>query len=64
MESIKKNYGLSEQEVIEILKSAWKQDKLELWKKQNANKPKVKIPKVDHFDDELEGKYYIKNKFD
>ena len=64
METIKKNFALNEQEVLDVLKSAWKKDKVDLWQKQNASKPKVKIPKVDHFDDELEGKYYIKNKFD
>jgi hypothetical protein len=32
-------------------------------KKATANKPKPK-PKIDHFDEDLDGKYYIKNKLD
>ena len=64
-EIIKKELGLAEKEVIEIMKKKLTADKFELWKKKAmARKPKPKPPKIDDFDDELDGKYYIKNKFD
>jgi len=64
-EIIKKELGLAEKEVIEIMKKKLTADKFELWKKKAmASKPKPKPPKIDDFDDELDGKYYIKNKFD
>lgn len=64
-EIIKKELGLSEQEVLEIMKKRLTADKFELWKKKaSAAKPKPKPPKVDDFDEDLDGKYYIKNKFD
>jgi len=64
-EIIKKELGLAEKEVIEIMKKRLTADKFELWKKKAmASKPKPKPPKIDDFDDDLDGKYYIKNKFD
>jgi hypothetical protein len=33
-------------------------------KKQQLTKPKPKPPKLMIFDEDLDGKYYIKNKFD
>ena len=64
-EIIKKELGLAEKEVIEIMKKRLTTDKFELWKKKAmASKPKPKPPKIDDFDDDLDGKYYIKNKFD
>lgn len=64
-EIIKKDYGLSEQEVVEIMKKKLTSDKFEVWKKKaNASKPKPKMPKIDDLDDDLDEKYYIKNKFD
>jgi len=64
-EIIKKELGLAEKEVIEIMKKKLTADKFELWKKKAmASKPKPKPPKIDDFDDDLDGKYYIKNKFD
>lgn len=39
-------------------------DNFELWKKKaQAKKPKPK-PIIDLYDDELDSKYYIKNKLD
>lgn len=64
-EIIKKEFGLAEKEVIEIMKKKLTADKFELWKKKAmASKPKPKPPKIDDFDDDLDGKYYIRNKFD
>ena len=64
-EIIKKEFGLADKEVLEIMKKKLTADKFELWKKKaNAAKPKPKAPKFDEFDEELDGKYYIKNKFD
>ena len=64
-EIIKKEFGLAEKEVLEIMKKKLTADKFELWKKKAiAAKPKPKAPKFDEFDEELDGKYYIKNKFD
>ena len=64
-EIIKKELGLAEKEVIEIMKKKLTADKFELWKKKAmASKPKPKPPRIDEFDDDLDGKYYIKNKFD
>lgn len=62
-EEIKKQYGLSEKEVTDIMKKKLSQDNFELWKKKTA----AKKPKPANFnsiqDDELDTKYYIRNKF-
>ncbi len=64
-EIIKKEFGLSEKEVLEIMKKKMPAEKFEMWKKKaNATKPKPKSTKIDDFDEDLDGKYYIKNKFD
>ena len=64
-EIIKKEFGLSETEVLEIMKKKLPTDKFDIWKKKaNAAKPKPKPIKIDDLDDDLDGKYYIKNKFD
>jgi len=64
-EIIKKDFNLSEQEVLEIMKKKLTADKFDIWKKKAmASKPKPKAAKIDDFDEDLEGKYYIKNKFD
>lgn len=62
-EEIKKIFGLAEKEVTEIMKKQLSTDNFELWKKKvAARKPKPK-PVYDEFDDELDAKYYIRNKF-
>ncbi|WP_293871543.1 TIGR03643 family protein [Flavobacterium sp.] len=62
-EVIKEEFGLSENEVSEMMRKLLSKDKFELWKKKVAgSKPKPKLI-IDDFDD-LDSKYYIKNKFD
>ena len=64
-EIIKKEFGFAEKEILEIMKKRLTADKFELWKKKAmASKPKPKPPKIDDFDEDLDGKYYIKNKMD
>ena len=64
-EIIKKEFGLAEKEVLEIMKKKMTAEKYEMWKKKAiASKPKPKPMKIDDFDDDLDGKYYIKNKLD
>ena len=62
---IKKEFGLAEKEILEIMKKKMPTEKFEMWKKKaTANKPKPKPLKIDDFDEDLDGKYYIKNKLD
>lgn len=62
-EEIKKEFGIAEKEVTEIMRKRLSADNFELWKKKvAARKPKPK-PVPDEFDDELDSRYYIKNKF-
>ena len=62
-EIIKKEFGLAEKEVLEIMKKKMPAEKFEMWKKKAlASKPKP--AKIDDFDEDLDGKYYIKNKLD
>jgi uncharacterized protein (TIGR03643 family) len=64
-EIIKKEYGLAEKEILEIMKKKMPTEKFEMWKKKaTASKPKPKPLKIDDFDEDLDGKYYIKNKLD
>jgi len=64
-EIIKKEFGFAEREIIDIMKKRLPADKFEQWKKKAmAAKPKPKPQKFDDFDEDLDGKYYIKNKLD
>ena len=64
-EIIKKEFNFAEKEVLDLMKKNMKADKYELWKKKAiASKPKQKPPRIDNFDEDLDGKYYIKNKLD
>jgi uncharacterized protein (TIGR03643 family) len=64
-EAIKEEFGISENEVTEFMKKKLSKDKFELWKKKiTTSKPKPKQINIDEFDDDLDGKYYLKNKFD
>ncbi len=65
LQEIKKEFGISEKEVTEIMKKRLPSDSFELWKKKIASKkPK---PKPQNFsaieDDDLDNKYYINKKF-
>ena len=64
-EVIKEEFGTSEKEVLEIMKKRLPKEKFELWRtKANASKPKPKPLVRDDFDEDLDGKYYMKNKID
>lgn len=63
-EVLKEGFGLAEIEVTELMRKRLSKDNFELWKKKaTASKPKPK-PFFNDFDDDLDSKYYIKNKFD
>jgi uncharacterized protein (TIGR03643 family) len=64
-EMIKEEFGVPEKDVIEIMRKRLTKDKFELWRqKASASKPKPKPVIIDDFEEELNGKYYIKNKID
>lgn len=64
-EEIKKEFGLNEKEVTEIMRKRLSADNFELWKKKTAaKKPKPRPQVYDELDEELDSKYYFKNKFD
>ncbi len=62
-EEIKKEFGITEKEVTEIMRKRLSADNFEMWKKKvAAKKPKPKpLSSID--DDDLDSKYYFKNKF-
>lgn len=63
-EVIKEEFGITENDVTELMRKRLSKDQFELWKKKvTASKPKPKQVSKDDFDD-LDGKYYLKNKFD
>ncbi len=65
IETIKKDFGLSEQEILDLMKKNMSPQKFEAWKKKaQTAKARPKPIKIDDFDEDLDGKYYIKNKFD
>lgn len=64
-EVIKEEFGINENDVTELLRKRLSKDQFELWKKKvAASKPKPKQVNIDDFDEDLDGKYYLKNKFD
>jgi len=63
-EVLKAEFGLTENEVTELMRKRLSKDNFELWKKKAAaSKPKPKPMVADDFDD-LDDKYYMKNKLD
>ncbi|MFD2890961.1 TIGR03643 family protein [Flavobacterium chuncheonense] len=65
-EVIKEEFGISENDLTELMKKKLSKDNFELWKKKAAgSKPKPKPVKYNPIeDDDLDSKYYFKNKFD
>ena len=63
---IQEEFGISEKDVTELMKTKLSKDNFELWKKKvAANKPKPKPIKYNELeDDDVDSKYYFKNKFD
>ena len=63
-EVLKATFGITEIEVTELMRKKLSKDNFELWKKKaTASKPKPK-PLSKDLDDDLDSKYYMKNKFD
>ena len=63
-EVLKAEFGITEIVVTELMRKRLSKDNFELWKKKaSASKPKPKPMVTDDFDD-LDGKYYMKNKLD
>lgn len=65
-EVLKEEFGISENDVTELMRKRLSKDNFELWKKKvSGSKPKPKPQRQNDLeDDDLDSKYYFKNKFD
>ena len=67
-EVLKEEFGVTENEVTELMRKRLSKDNFELWKKKAAaGKPKPKTFKPNTLEDDiddLDSKYYFKNKLD
>jgi uncharacterized protein (TIGR03643 family) len=65
-EVIKEEFGVNENDVTELMRKSLSKDAFETWKKKaTASKPKPKPQRFNEIeDDDLDTKYYFKNKFD
>jgi uncharacterized protein (TIGR03643 family) len=64
--AVKEKFDVSEKDLTEIMRKNLNKDKFEVWKtKALASKPKPKPLKFNTIEeDDLDSKYYIKNKFE
>uniref|UniRef100_UPI00404B3CFB DUF2805 domain-containing protein n=1 Tax=Flavobacterium sp. TaxID=239 RepID=UPI00404B3CFB len=64
--AVKEKFDLSEKELTEVMRKNLDKEKFEIWKvKALASKPKPKPLKFNTIEeDDLDSKYYIKNKFE
>ena len=62
-EEIKKIFGISEKEVTEIMRKKLSADNFEMWKKKTTAKKPNPMSFNSFEDDDLDSKYYIRNKF-
>lgn len=64
-EEIKKEFGVPEKDVIEIMRKKLSPDNFELWKKKATTKKTKQKPQNFNIleDDDLDNKYYINKKF-
>lgn len=65
-EVLKEKFGLAENDITDFMEKKLSNDNFDLWKKKaTASKPKPKPQKFNPLeDDDLDSKYYFKNKFD
>jgi uncharacterized protein (TIGR03643 family) len=65
-EVLREKYKLSETDIVDLMRTKLSKDTFEIWKKKvDVNRPKPKPLKTNPIeDDDLDSKYYFKNKFD
>lgn len=63
-EAIKNEFGIGETEVTKIMKEKFTTEEFELWKKRVSSKKPKPQKFIDDDLEDLDDKYYFKNKFD